>query len=116
MSEDAIKKLMRRLIEKSWHILDRESFHVWISRGKAANVCDFICVDKSGYRLIKVCYGTITPPELSRLLRFNDCRDPNTIIEILFWEKHQQQPFHRAKLYYNSPEQPIPATLKKLVK
>lgn len=116
MSEEPINKLMRRLMERSWKILDHESFYVFSARGKASAVCDFTCHDKSGYRLVKVCLKTISRAELDRLLRFNDCRDPNTIIEILFWEKHQQQPFHRAKLYYNSPEQPIPATLKNLVK
>jgi hypothetical protein len=116
MSDTAIAQQMRRLCEKTWHILDNESFHVGASRGKAADVCDFICMDKSGYRLVKVCYQTISQLELERLLRFNESRDTATIIQIFFWKKNEHQPFCRAKLYYDRPDQPIPALLQKLVK
>ncbi len=116
MSDDPIKQQIRRLKERTWHILDNESFHVWEARGKASNVCDFICMDKSGYRLVKVCYQVIGAVELGRLLNFNDSRDPGTIIQIFFWDKHEHQPFYRAKLYYDRPQQPIPASLQKLVK
>lgn len=116
MSEDPIKQEMRRLKDRTWHLLDGESFHVWEAKGKSANVCDFVCFDKSGHRLVKVCLKTIGAAELDRLLRFNESRDPGTIIQILFWEKHDRVPFYRAKLYYNKPEQPIPAPLQKLVK
>lgn len=116
MSEDLIKQEIRRLRERTWHILDNESFHVWEARGKAANVCDFICMDKSGYRLVKVCYQVIEAFALDRLINFNDSRDRDTIIEILFWEKHEHQPFFRAKLFYDRPKQPLSAQLKKLVK
>jgi hypothetical protein len=116
MSDTAIMQQLRRLREKTWHILDNESFHVGASRGKAAKVCDFICMDKSGYRLVKVCYQTISQPELERLMHFNDSRDPGTIIQIFFWQKHEHRPFFRAKLYYDRPGQVIPAPLQKLVK
>ena len=116
MSEDAVKQLRRRLNHKTWMILDGESFHVSEARGKAADVFDFICMDKSGYRLVKVCHQTITRFELDKLLRFNDSRDPGTIIQILFWNKHEHMPFYRAKLYYARPEQPISPALQKLVK
>jgi hypothetical protein len=116
MSDTAIAQQMRRLREKTWHILDNESFHVGASRGKAASVCDFICMDKSGYRLVKVCLQAISPLELERLLRFNESRDTATIIQIFFWKTGEHQPFHRAKLYYDKPEQPIPTALQKLVK
>jgi hypothetical protein len=116
MSDDPIKQQMRRLKERTWHILDKESFHVGEARGKATSVCDFICMDKSGYRLVKVCLQTISKIDLDRLLNFNDSRDPGTIIQIFFWKKHEHQPFHRAKLYYDRPKQAIPAPLLSLVK
>jgi len=116
MPEPAILQTMRRLKEKTWPILNEESDYVGSARGKAADICDIICFGKLGYRLVKVCLETISKAELDRLLHFNECRDPNTIIQIFFWHNHEHRPFYRAKLYYDKPNQPIPAALKKLVK
>jgi hypothetical protein len=116
MSDTAIAQQLRRLREKTWPILNKESDYVGSARGKAADICDIICFGKLGYRLIKVCLDTISKAELDRLLNFNECRDPSTIIQIFFWHKHDHRPFYLAKLYYARPDQPISATLKKLVK
>jgi hypothetical protein len=107
---------MRRLREKTWHLLDDDSDHVGAARGKAEKVCDFICTDKSRNRIVKVCYLTITKTELDLLLQFDDSYDPTTAIQIYFWRKYEDRPFYIAKLYYRQPDQRISVQLQNLVK
>ena len=116
MTDINIVQTVRRDIGKSWQLLDKESYGVSVTRGKIARIFDIVCKDKSGDKLVKVCYQTIASAELLNLLHFNDaCPNTNTIIEIHVWDDYTSKP-QRFKLFYNQPKQVLSPDLQKLVK
>lgn len=117
MSEEPIKQLMRRLKEKTAIELDRESFNVGAAKGKLAEIADFTCFDIGVFKLVKVCYKTISKIELNNILNYNKNQPhANTIWQLFFWNKYQERAFYKPKLHYNQPQQHLSSELKNLVK
>lgn len=117
MSEEAIKKALRRYRDKTAVILDDESFNVAEARGKLSKIFDFTCFDKGTMKLVKVCYQNISKKELNDLLVYSDSQlNANTILQVDFWDRGKRKPFFRSKLFYNRPNQAISPDLQKLVK
>lgn len=117
MAEPAIKQTMRRLINKSFHILENEAYFVSRTAGKMSEIADLICLDRASIRFFKICLETITKQELKNLLRFNEI-PPGLpcVIEILVWRYYENRPFGRFKLFCNQPDQTLDPGLKKIIK
>ena len=117
MSEEAIKKHERALINRTVRRLNKESFYCGPAYGKLADVATAMAKDKGITKIVKSVYDYITKEELKKLLYFDEfSAEDNVLIEIWFWGAKEKEPAIRKKLFYNKPNQRISLDLQNLVK
>lgn len=121
MSEDAIAQRLRNRRKQTKKTISRSSYMVFDAADdpKASEYWDFLCLDYSGFRYVRVFVDYIPKEIFDKLLKFDyspQYASPITDIQFYIWSKHGQNPIASPKLRFNCPNQTIPPILQKLVK